>query len=46
VALDAEHPAVTTDVDPVVTLRGGDYFFAPSIGCLRGLLDDLLVGDP
>jgi Dyp-type peroxidase family len=46
VALNPEEPAVTKNVDEVVTLKGGEYFFAPSIGCLRGLLDDLLVGDP
>lgn len=46
VALDSTEPLQTTPVRPVVSLKGGDYFFAPSIGCLRGLLDDLLVGDP
>jgi len=28
--------------EPVVEFQGGEYFFAPSIGFLRGLLDDLL----
>jgi len=30
------------DMAPVVQLKGVEYFFAPSISCLRGLLDDLL----
>jgi Dyp-type peroxidase family len=30
------------DVAPFVKFRGGDYFFAPSISFLRGLLDELL----
>ena len=31
------------DYEQVVTLKGGEYFFAPSISFLRGLLDDLLT---
>ncbi len=34
-----------TPYAPVVRLRGGEYFFAPSISFLRGLLDDLLAQD-
>jgi Dyp-type peroxidase family len=30
------------DYKQIVTLKGGGYFFAPSISFLRGLLDDLL----
>jgi Dyp-type peroxidase family len=46
VALNPSEPNHRSAVAPVVTLKGGEYFFAPSIGCLRGLLDDLLVGSP
>lgn len=40
--LDPTRPDKPQDLDAVVHLRGGEYFFAPSISFLRGLLDDHL----